>query len=99
MGLSRILSLRGKPAQVVPVKGLNSMRLLGWRRTGRACLSPAASKEVEHCFIWISRATPQSYGNVATGLTGVSRSRLPMRRHLALYGEKLRANMWMMENF
>ena len=98
-GPIQILSLRGKPAQVIRVKGLKNMRLLGWAADGKSLLVSNSIKGGGALLHVDLQGNATVLWKCSEGGDRCVWAQSPDGRHLALYGEKLRANMWMMENF
>ena len=98
-GPIQILSLRGKPARVVRVKGLNDMRLLGWAADGQSLFISKSIKgggALLHVDLYGNSTLLWKFNEGGDRCVWAAS---PDGRHLGLYGNKLRSNMWMMENF
>jgi DNA-binding winged helix-turn-helix (wHTH) protein/Tol biopolymer transport system component len=97
-GPIQILSLRGKPKQMIPAKNLDRIRLLAWAADGNGLFVINGTKdgtELLHVdlhgdtqVLWTCRGGQQC---------DVTPS--PDGRHLAILDRQLSANLWMMENF
>ncbi|MFZ0797299.1 MAG: protein kinase [Terriglobales bacterium] len=96
-GPIRILSLRGQPAQVIRVKGLDRMMDVYWAADGKGLyvsngLNGGTLSHVDlqgHAHVlWESHGGVPTFG-------------IPSRdgRHLAIQGSTLSTNIWMLENF
>jgi hypothetical protein len=98
-GPIQILSLRAKPAQVIRMKGLKNIRLLGWAADGE---SPFVSNSIRGGGALLHVNLQGNATVLWKCIEGGDRcvwAASPDGRHLALYCEKMRANMRMMENF
>ena len=98
-GPIQILSLRGKPAELIQVKGLHDMRLLGWAADGQSLIISKSTKgggELLHVDL---RGKATLLWKCSEGGDRCVWAASPDGRHLGLYGNKLRSNLWMMENF
>jgi serine/threonine protein kinase len=98
-GPIQILSLRGKPAQVIRVKGLNDMRLLGWAADGQSLFISKSTKGGGALLHVDLQGNATVLWKCSEGGDRCVWAASPDGRHLALYGNKVRANMWMMQNF
>ena len=98
-GPIQILSLRGDPAQVIQVKGLNNIRLLGWAADGQSLFISNTIKGGGVLLHVNLQGNATVVWKCSEGRDRCTWAASPDGRHLALYDEKLRANMWMMENF
>ena len=98
-GPIQILSLRGKPVQVIRMKGLKNMRLLGWAADGKSLFVSNSIKGGGALLHVDFQGNATVLWKCSEGGDRCVWAASPDSRHLALYGEKLRANMWMMENF
>jgi DNA-binding winged helix-turn-helix (wHTH) protein/WD40 repeat protein len=97
-GPIQILSLRGRPTQIIPVSGLNNIRLLGWAGDGNGLFVINGIKDgtaVLHAdLLGNSQVLWKCGGGQQCDVTPS-----PDGRHLAILDRQLSANMWMLENF
>ena len=98
-GPIKIRSLRGQPVQVIRVKGLDNMRLLGWAADGKSLLVSNSTKGGAAILHVDLQGNAKVLWNCSEGGDRCDGTASPDGRHLAVYGQKLSANMWMMENF
>lgn len=98
-GPIQILSLRGKPPQVIQVKELNNLRLIGWAADGGSLLVSSSIKGGGALLHVDFQGNATALWKCSEGGDRCVWAASPDGQHLALYGQKLRANMWMMENF
>ena len=97
-GPIQILSLRGRPAQVIPVAGLRDIRLLGWVGNGHGLFVINGIKDgtvLQHVDLQGNAQVLWKCG----GGQQCDFSPSPDGRHLAVLDRQLSANMWMIENF
>ena len=97
-GPIQILSLRGRPTRVVPVKGLTDLRLLGWAGDGNGLFVVSGIKNgtvLQHVdlrghshFLWKCGGGQQCDWSPS-----------PDGHRLAIGDRRMSANFWMMENF
>ena len=98
-GPIQILSLRGKSPQVIQTKELNNLRLLGWAADGASLLVSNSIKGGGALFRVDFQGNATALWKCSEGGDRCVWAESPDGKHLALYGQKMRANMWMMENF
>jgi hypothetical protein len=98
-GPIQIPSLRGKPPQVIQVKGLHDMRSLGWAADGKSLFVSNSIKGGGALLHVDLRGNATLVWKCSEGGDRCLGAASPDGRHLALYAERMRANMWMMENF
>jgi Tol biopolymer transport system component len=97
-GPIEILSLRGRPTQIVPLKDLTDLRLIGWTWDGNGLFIVSGVKNgtvLQHVDL-------QGKAHVLWKCGGGQQcdwSPSPDGRHLAIFDRKMTANFWMMENF
>jgi len=97
-GPIRILSLHGRPAQIVPLKDLTDLRLIAWTWDGNGLFIVSGIKNgtiLQHVDL-------QGKAQVLWKCGGGQQcdfSPSPDGRHLAILDRKMSANFWMMENF
>jgi len=97
-GPIEIRSWGSQSARVIPVKGLNNMRNLGWTGDGKGLLLSNSSEEGDVLLHVDLRGDTQVLWRCSKG-QACNGGSSPDGRHLAIYDWKLSANMWMMENF
>ena len=85
--------------QVIRVKGLNNMRLLGWAANGKSLLVSNSIKGGAALLHVDLQGDAKVLWNCSEGGDRCDGAASPDGRHLAIYGQKLSANMWMIENF
>jgi hypothetical protein len=97
-GPIQILSLRGQPTQVLQIKGLSDMRLLGWAGDGNGLFLVSGVKNgtiLQHADL---QGNPHVLWKCGGGQQ-CDWSPSPDGRHLAIIDRRMSANFWMMENF
>lgn len=97
-GPIQILSLRRRPTQTVPLKGLNNLRLLGWTWDGNGLFVVSGIKNgtvLQHVDLHGNAHTLWKCG----GGQQCDWSPSPDGRHISIADRKMSANFWMMENF
>jgi serine/threonine protein kinase len=97
-GPLRILSLRGEPTRVLPVKGLKVRAPAAWTPDGRGLIVTSFGVEeavVLHLdlqanvhVLWKCESAQMCFGSPS-----------PDGRHLGIYQTRLTSNIWMLENF
>jgi serine/threonine protein kinase len=97
-GPIEIRSWASQSVRVVPVKGLNNIRNLGWTEDGKALLLTNSSEEGDVLLHVDLKGDTQILWKCSDS-HGCNGSPSPDGRHIAIYDWKLSANMWMMENF
>jgi eukaryotic-like serine/threonine-protein kinase len=97
-GPIQIRSWASQSVRVVPVKGLNNIRNLGWTEDGKALLLTNSSGEGDVLLHVGLRGDTQVLWRCSDP-RGCYGSPSPDGRHMAIYDWKLSANIWMMENF
>jgi serine/threonine protein kinase len=99
-GPIRILSLHGgKLLRAIASKELNNMRLLGWTSNGKGLLVSNTVKGGALLLHVDLQGNSKVLWSCNQGGDRCDWAESPDGRHLALYGQKQSANMWMMENF
>jgi serine/threonine protein kinase/WD40 repeat protein len=96
-GPLRILSLRGDPARVLPVKGLNTQGLPFWMPDGKGLIVTSyddgavllhVDLQASVHVLWKCESAQTCFGVPS-----------PDGHHLGIYQTRLTSNMWMLENF
>lgn len=98
-GPIQILTLQGKLVQIVRAKEANNMRLLWWAADAKSLLVSNTIKggaQVLHIGL---QGNTKVLWTCNEGGDRCDFAPSPDGRHLALYGQKQSANIWMMENF
>jgi hypothetical protein len=97
-GPMRILSLRGDPARVLPIKGLNVRPQAAWTPDGRGLIVTSYGDDVA----MLLRVDLQSNAYVIfkceSAQTCFGRPS-PDGHHLGIYQTRLTSNIWMLENY
>jgi serine/threonine protein kinase len=97
-GPIQILSLRGLPMQVIRVKGLSDMRLLGWAGDENGLFIVSGIKNgtvLQHVDV---QGNPHVLWKCGGGQQ-CDFSPSPDGRHIAIADRRMSANFWMMEKF
>jgi len=97
-GPIQILSLRGQPPRVIHLKDIHKMLSVGWAADGKGLFISYGIKAGTA----ILHVDLQGNAKVllrCSELPTCSVTPSPDGRHLAIYDNKMSANMWMMENF
>jgi len=97
-GPIQILSLRGRPTQILQVKGLSDMRLLGWTGEGNGLFIVNGIRNgtvLQHVDL---QGHPHVLWKCGTGWQ-CDFSPSPDGRHVAIMDRRTSSNFWMMENF
>jgi Tol biopolymer transport system component len=97
-GPLRILSLRGEPARVLSVKGLNVKREIAWTPDGRGVIVTTYRNDAAVLLHIDLQGNTHELFKCESAETCFGRPS-PDGHHLGIYQRRTTANIWMLENF